>query len=135
MKNRILIGNSFSLTLIRHRGVVINPASVAELRMKVAQGAEIISFWGHENTRAAAERVLGFSLKPESPRPALVMSASPLGLPSLGGMVFRECWVLSPDYVSGCRPAIGVEVDESKIVGWRLLKLTWKPEEGRINEC
>lgn len=87
-------------------------------------GAEVSSFWGHENTRAAAESVLGVSLLPRAPRPA--MTLSPDMRPMLYGEVFDTCWLLSPDYREGFRPAIGQEVGLDQIEGWHVLKLTWK---------
>jgi hypothetical protein len=48
------------------------------------------------------------------------------GLPMLEGEVFDVCWLLSPDYEQGFRPAIGTEVGLNQIVGWHVLKLTWE---------
>lgn len=133
MTNRILIGNSFSLSLVRKGQVTIAERGIAELKVLVAAGAAVHSFWGHGNTLAAAERVIGFPLRPKTERPAVVCAAD--GRPMFDGEIFDECWVLSPDYVTGYRPPIGTEVDESKIVGWKLLKLTWKTKEGTSDEC
>ena len=133
MANKILIGNSFSLSLIRKGLVTIAECSIAELKARVNAGAEVYSFWGHENTRHSAERITGFSLQSQTNRPAVVVSAD--GRPTLGGEVFDECWVLSPDYVRGYRPPIGTEVDESKITGWKLLRLTWNTKEENSDEC
>ena len=134
MKNHILVGNTFSLTLVRNGEVRIAPRPVAELRARVCAGAVVHSFWGHENTRAAAERILGADLKPATPRPAITLAAEEGYLPSLDGIAFHECWVLSPDYAPGYRPAVGIEVDETKIAGWSLLKLTWMPKEDVSDE-
>lgn len=133
MTKRILIGNSFSLSLIRKREVRIVECSLGELQSAVRAGAVVCSFWGHGNTLAAAERVVGFPLRPKTERPALVCAAD--GRPMFGDEIFDVCWVLSPDYVTGYRPPIGTEVDESKIVGWKLLKLTWKTKEENSDEC
>ena len=132
MTGKILIGNSFSLTLIRRSEVRIVECSLGELQAAVRAGAEVYSFWGHANTLAAAERVVGFSLRPKTERPALVCAAD--GRPMFDGEIFDVCWVLSPDYVSGHRPPIGTEVDDSKIVGWKLLKLTWRTKEESSDE-
>ena len=86
--------------------------------------AEVASFWGHENTRAAAEGVLGISLAPRTERPAVTLS--PEERPMLDGEEFDTCWLLSPDYPEGFRPPIGVEVSPDQIVGWHVLKLTWQ---------
>jgi hypothetical protein len=40
-------------------------------------------------------------------------------------MLTNECWVLSPDYPPGFRPAIGEEVTDDKIIGWQVLKIKW----------
>lgn len=118
----ILIGNSFPLSLIR-RPVHIEPQPLAAMQA-AADGAEIHSFWGHENTLAAAEAFCGLDLKPETARPALALRES--GLPSLGGQAFRTCWILSPDYAEPFRPAVGEEVAPESIRGWQILKLTWE---------
>lgn len=89
----------------------------------MAGGCEVVSFWGHENTRAAAEGVLGVSLKPKVARPALTVASD--GCPSLEGESFKTCWVLSPDYVEGFRPAIGQEVAPESITGWSVVKMEW----------
>lgn len=86
--------------------------------------AKVASFWGHENSRGAAEAVLGVSLATRGERPAVTLS--PDGLPMLDGEVYSSCWLLSPDYPDGFRPAIGSEVNPEQIKGWHVLKLTWK---------
>lgn len=125
MTNKILIGNCFSLTLMRGGEVTVSPQPLDVLRKLLASGVEVVSYWGHENTRAVAERILGVSLKTKSPRPALCLVGDKKK-PMLDGEVFDTCWVLSPDYVPGYRPSIGEEADESKITGWQVLKLSWK---------
>ena len=124
-KSRVLIGNSFPFSLVRCERMVAEAMSLADLRAAIA-GSEVVSFWGHANTRAAAEAVLGVSLAPRSDRPALTLS--PEGLPMLDGDAFETCWLLSPDYPEGFRPAIGVEVGPEQIKGWHVLKLTWQQE-------
>ena len=118
----ILLGNSFPFALLR-RDADVRMLSLGDLRSALA-GAEVVSFWGHENTRAAAESVLGgVSLRPATERPALELS--PDGLPSLGGRTFRTCFVLAPDYRPGYRPAIGEEPTPSDILGWHALRIDW----------
>lgn len=117
----ILIGNTYPLSLLR-RPASIAPASVEELRQR-AENEGFLSFWGHDNTRAAAKQVLGFDPAPPSARPAL--SLSPENLPTLNGHPFTEVWVLSPDYAPGFRPQIGKEVPAEKIAGWQSLKLSF----------
>lgn len=122
-ESKILIGNSFPFSLVRCPRLLVESVSLAELKSHFA-GSEIVSFWGHANTRMAAESVLGVSLLPKTERPAIVLTAE--GLPMLDGEVFDTCWLLSPDYQQGFRPAIGQEVGPGMISGWHVLKLTWK---------
>lgn len=124
-KTKVLIGNSFPFSLVRCARLVVETQPIAALKKALA-GADVASFWGHANTRAAAEAVLGVSLAPRSERPAITLS--PEGLPTLDGATFNTCWLLSPDYPEGFRPAIGVEVGPEQIAGWHVLKLTWQQE-------
>ncbi len=117
----VLIGSTFPLSLIRRR-VLVEPASLGALRSKLV-GRPVASFWGHANTTAAATALVGVDLTPREARPALGLSVE--GLPMLGGVVFDECWVVSPDYVPGYRPAIGEEVPPGKITGWQVLRIRW----------
>ena len=122
MQHDILIGNTFPFALLR-RDANVRTLSLDVLRDKLA-GAHIASFWGHENTRAAAEAVLGgVSLLPPTERPVLTLS--PDGLPSLDGRAFRTCYVLAPDYAPGYRPAIGAEPGPNDILGWHALRIDW----------
>ncbi len=123
--NYILIGNSFPLSLIRTK-VVIEPQPLTALQAALA-GKHIYSFWGHPNTLAAANQVVGTDLTPIKERPALQMTSQ--GMPVLDGQTFDECWVLSPDYGSNSRPPIGEELDVSRISGWCVLKLTWSSSQ------
>ena len=69
----VLVGNTFPFALLR-RDADVRTLSLDDLRSALA-GADIVSFWGHENTRAAAEAVLGgVSLRPATDRPALTLS-------------------------------------------------------------
>lgn len=120
--NSILIGNAFPLSLIR-RPVHIAPVSVDEL-WAAARNTEIISFWGHANTLAAAEAFSGLPLAPAVERPVIQLQES--GLPSMVGQTFCECWIISPDYIDGFRPAVGEEVPPERIMGWQILKITWE---------
>ena len=122
-KKKVLVGNSFPFSLVRCARLVVEPRPISALKTELA-GADVASFWGHANTRAAAESVLGVPLAPHAERPALTLS--PEGLPMLDGDTFDTCWLLSPDYPKGFRPAIGVEVGPEQIEGWHVLKLTWK---------
>jgi hypothetical protein len=120
-RDAVLVGNSFPLSLVR-RPVRIEPVPVAVVREAVA-GRPVASFWGHAVTAGHAGALLGADLTPETERPALTLDAQ--GHPVLGGRSFRECFVLSPEYVPGYRPAIGEEVPADKITGWQALHLTW----------
>jgi hypothetical protein len=122
-KSKILIGNSFPFGLVRCAKLTVESVSLAELRASLVE-SEVVSFWGHSNTRISAEAILGVSLLPKTERPAITLTAE--GLPMLEGEVFDTCWLLSPDYEQGFRPAIGVEVGLEQITGWHILKLTWE---------
>ena len=65
----ILIGNAFPLSLVR-RPVRIVPATREELHA-AARGRAVVSFWGHPNTLAQAERFCGLPLAPGNERPAV----------------------------------------------------------------
>ena len=119
---KILIGNSFPFSLVRCERLIVEQKPISELKDALAS-AEVASFWGHENTRAAAESVLGVSLATNGVRPAVTLSST--GRPVLNGEEFSSCWLLSPDYPEGFRPAIGQEVGLYQIAGWHVLKLTW----------
>ncbi len=118
----VLIGNSFPLSLIR-RKVVIEPVPIDTLHAAL-QGKTVRSFWGHASTLTAVNRFLGVDLTPPTERPALV-SDPDARLPSLDGRVFSECWVISPEYEAGFRPAVGTEVPLDKINTWQVLRLQW----------
>lgn len=99
------------------------PESLSELQ-SAALGAEVLSFWGHANTLALGETFCGLPLLPETERPVIRLSED--FLPMLNGHVFRECWIVSPDYVASFRPAVNEEVPAEKIAGWQILKITWE---------
>lgn len=117
----MLIGSTFPLSLIR-RSVTISPQPIEILREEI-QTRPVSSFWGHKNTLLAAGHLLGVEVKPKTERPALILDAE--YYPCLDGECFRECWVLSPDYINGFRPAIAEEVSGDKIIGWQVLKIIW----------
>lgn len=121
----LLIGSTFPLSLIR-RKVVIEPQPLAVLR-ELVRARSLASFWGHRNTLAVANTLLGVDLAPKTERPALHLTAT--GLLELEGEVFDECWVISPEYARGFRPAVGEEVPAAKIQDWQVLRLVWVPIE------
>lgn len=118
----LLIGNTFSLTLIR-RPVKIMPYDLALLREALLR-RPIRSFWGHRNTSQAASMLLGVEVFPSAERPVIELTAD--GFPMLAGEVFTECFVLSPDYRAGFRPAVGSEVHPEDITGWQVLRIVWE---------
>lgn len=120
-KAKILIGNSFPLSLIR-RKVVITPCTLDELQKKL-ENTRIVSFWGHCNTLNVINQLLGKDLTPETERPVLTLS--PDNNPVLDGTEFSECWILSPDYQKNFRPAIGEEVTVNDIISWQCLKISF----------
>ena len=109
------------MSLIRRR-VSIEPRTLGDLRQILATRG-YRSFWGHMNTLACAESLLGVPIRPSQERPALVLDAG--GYPCLDGTTFTECWILSPDYRVGYRPAVGEEVGGMNILGWDVLKMVW----------
>lgn len=117
----VLIGNSFPLSLIRRRAM-IEPKALAELQQRL-RAAIAMSFWGHRNTLKPASALLGVDLTPVGERPVLTLDKA--GLPVFEGKAFPECWVLSPDYTPGYRPAVGEEVAMDKIIGWQVLLITF----------
>jgi hypothetical protein len=117
----ILIGNSFPVSLIRTK-VVFEPQPLTALQAALA-GKRICSYWGHPNTLAAANRVVGADLTPAHHRPSLKVTAN--GLPRMGQLQFDECWILAPACAIPNRPGIGEELDIDAIKEWRVLKLTW----------
>lgn len=117
----ILIGNTFPLTLAR-RKIIITPEPLTALQ-PAASGKRIASFWGHTNTLRSASKATGLDLTPQTERP--VLELSPEGLPMLGEQVFKECWVISPDYNKNFRPNANQPVDVENIMSWQCLKITW----------
>jgi hypothetical protein len=112
----VLVGNTFPPSLIRRR-VVIDPLTLEELR-KALQDARVVSFWGHATTVRAASLLVGTDLTPAQERPALALS--PEKLPTFAAEVFKECWVVSPDFAHGYRPAVGGEVPPTaRATSWR----------------
>ena len=71
----------------------------------------------------AASAAVGFDLSPAEERPVLTLS--PEALPALGDEVFRECWILSPDFRRSFRPAVGDELKPDEICSWQCLHLVW----------
>ena len=125
MAKEILIGNTFPLSLVR-RKVVIEPIDLEDLK-KLLQQSDFCSFWGHTNTLAAVNQLLGVDLTPLVERPVLTLSEN--NNPEFNGIEFSECWVLSPDYKGDFRPAIGTEVSPEKISSWQCLKIEFRQEE------
>jgi|GEM_PF-1449723 hypothetical protein len=121
-KGHTLVGNSFPLSLITRR-VVIEPASVQDLQVAAAD-RHMRSFWGHANTLVAAETAMGIALAPQTERPVLVLDEE--GHPSLAGMSFEECWVVTPIYVDTFRPKVGEEVPLARIRNWQVLRMRWE---------
>ncbi|MBQ9694223.1 MAG: hypothetical protein IJV69_05645 [Kiritimatiellae bacterium] len=121
VQQQILIGNSFPLSLIR-REVKIEVCDLEVFKVLCRQ-AQIHSFWGHENTRAVAEEMLGVCVKPGEDRPAVALTEA--GLPTLNGAIFTECYILSPNYKENVRPKIGEEVAAEQIASWHLLRISW----------
>lgn len=118
---KILIGNGFPMNLIRHE-VMITPVDICEFR-KLLKISEPVSFWGHENSLKNASDFIGIDLAPAEERPVIHLTNDEY--PTFSGCEFRECYILSADYVANFRPAIGEEVSLDKIKGWEVLKIKW----------
>ena len=117
----VLVGNTFPPSLIRRRAI-FDPVPLNTLQAILHQ-ARVVSFWGHASTLRAASALAGVDLTPAEARPALTLS--PDGLPMFGGEVFTECWVVSPNFTPGYRPAVGEEVPPERITGWQVLRITF----------
>lgn len=124
MMNTMLIGNAFPMSLIR-RPVLITPIK-KEVFTNALRNSDVVSFWGHQNTLQVAKAEFGIDLTPATERPAIKLS--PSSFPMLDGLVFNNCWVVSPSYVSGFRPAVGEEVPPEVIQSWQVLQMDWQPE-------
>ena len=118
----ILVGNSFPLSLIK-RKVVIIPQNIEEFK-KVLYNNNVFSFWGHKNSLVTANNITGADLTPEYERPSLLLTND--GYIEFNNYIFKQCWVLSPNYIVGFRPVIGEEVTEDKITGWQVLQMIWE---------
>lgn len=116
-----ITGNTFPLSLVR-REVIVRPRSMADYQEQLKSTAWV-SFWGHSNTLNIVNRLTGMDLRPACERPALSLSED--YYPVLHGQVFKECWVLSPDYRPGYRPALQEEPTPGDIVSWQVLQLLW----------
>ena len=121
MAEKFLTGNSFPINLIRRR-VEIIPETLSHYRERLSEGCWA-SYWGHGNTLSIAHDVCGYDLTPQSERPALTLDSE--GYPQLYGERYRECWVLSPEYRQGFRPALKSEVSPEEILSWQILKIIW----------
>ena len=110
------------MNLIR-RKVTILPQSIAEYRAALAS-CSWVSFWGHSNTLTAAKAQCGYDLTPENERPAITVDEE--GFPVLYGKSYTQCYILTPEYKPGYRPALGEEVTPDAILSWQVLKLVWE---------
>lgn len=117
-----ITGNTFPMNLIR-RKVTIQPLSMEEYCRELASG-KWASFWGHDNTLAAAKAQCGFDLTPKEERPALTVDKE--GFPVLYGTSYKKCYVLTPEYRAGFRPAMGEEVQMEDIYSWHVLEILWE---------
>ncbi|MBN2451740.1 MAG: hypothetical protein JXR77_15225, partial [Lentisphaeria bacterium] len=106
------------------RPALVAPIPAADFRT-LLKGKRVFSFWGHRDTLDSAAHFAGLYLTPRRDRPALELS--PDGYPMLDGRVFRDCWVLTPDYPAGFRPAIGHSEPIPAADAWRVLHITWGP--------
>lgn len=118
---KILIGNSFPLSLVR-RQVKVTPCELDFFKEYVGK-SPVASYWGHSNTLKAVNAFTGLDLTPKTERPVVLLNDS--SMPTLDGEIFDQAFVISPNYAKGFRPAIGEEVPEDKIKGWQILHIQW----------
>ena len=116
-----ITGNTFPVNLFRRKAEVI-PETFENYLARLRSG-QWDSYWRHSNTLVAVNRLCSVDLTPREERPAL--SADAEGYPSLYGKSYRECWVLTPEYRPGFRPSIGVEVTNSDILSWQVVRILW----------
>lgn len=119
ISNKILLGNSFPLGLVRR------PAHLTPLRkedlLTLLEGKEIVSFWGHQNTVSLVNAYLGR----EIPCRRVALGLSRDLLPSIDGETFPRVVILTPRYREGFRPQIGVEPTPGDLDGWESLLLSF----------
>jgi hypothetical protein len=120
----ILIGNSFPWALVE-RAVTARPSTHSELRARLDSTVPsgVHSFWGHPNTLDAASAFAGTDLTPDSQRPSLSLDGE--RLPTLGGISFREIWLISPRYRPNFRPPESGSVAPEDIERWQVIHLSW----------
>ena len=111
------IGNTFPPSLIRRR-TTFTPIVLDDMH-RIIQGKNLQSFWGHANTIAAANAVLGFDVTPPTARRAVVLDNE--NYPTLDNVRLSAIIVCSPSYRPGYRPAEGAVSAETDIVGWQVL--------------
>jgi len=131
VSRRFPLSGSASLELCEHSLEGSKTGAVrAKAQPDLSAEAEVLSFWGHANTLAAAEAILGFDRTPGEQRPALRLNEAQLPVLRKGDteVAFSEVWVLSPTYAPGYRPEIGAEVPIDKIIAWQVLRITFEPE-------
>lgn len=121
-RTMFITGNTYPMSLVR-RAVRITPVTM-DYYCKRLDEDKWISYWGHENTLEAAKTACGHDLRPTETRPALTLDEE--GYPSLYGVQYRECLVLSPEYRPGYRPAIGKEDKSEDILSWQVLRIIWE---------
>lgn len=115
---KLLVGNSFPFNLIR-RPVLVLPTST-DAFVTLARGSEIHSYWSHTNTLAVAKLQLGLELTPRR-RPTIWLDGN--NYPMLGEEVFSQSYIVLPEYRSGFRPKVGVEVVPEQVTGWQIVNI------------
>ena len=116
-----ITGNTFPVNLFRRRAEVI--PETFEHYLEKLRSCPWESYWGHTNTLSAVNALCRVDLTPREDRPALTTDAA--GFPALYGQSYRECWVLTPKYRPGFRPAVGVEVTSGDILSWHTVRILW----------
>jgi hypothetical protein len=119
-----LITNVFPFSLVR-RKMLAEPMQMDDV-ITIARTGQFESAWGHANTIKAVNDVLGADITPREARPAVILDGD--NFPTLYGQKFTTVFLISPNFVSGFRPAIGEEVGEEKIKSWSALRLNFDVE-------
>lgn len=119
---KILIGNTFPIAMVK-RNVKIYPITLKSLRNEIVNSKKVYTYWGHENTRNIAQKILGIEFPKDDFRKPLSLSAE--GYPLWGNIEFKKCYILSPNYRDGFRPSINREVTLDEILSWKALEMEW----------
>ena len=119
---KVLIGNSWPMTLFR-RQALVSPITLNALRNRI-KTAEVFSFWGHENTVAAVSAMLDRDLTPREPRPTIILNDK--RYPTLYGVEFRVVYIVTPKiFDESKRLHAGESLNAFDIAYWKAVQITF----------